>query len=143
MGAFFDHGMTRVVLIRKKRPQRQAGRWNLVGGHIEEGESSLEAMRREFREEVGLDQQDWKYVGQIDNQGHYTVDIFGTEALEGIPDVKATTDEIPSYLLVSSLPYDVLPNLNWIVPFVKNFLQQDADRPLHDRLVFGQFDYSF
>lgn len=43
-----------VVLIRKLKPEWQAGKLNGVGGSIEEGETPVEAMKREFFEEAGV-----------------------------------------------------------------------------------------
>lgn len=58
-GLLFSEHATTVVLVRKNRPAWQAGKLNAVGGKIEPGETPLEAMRREFREEAGLDIADW------------------------------------------------------------------------------------
>jgi 8-oxo-dGTP diphosphatase len=44
----------RVVLIRKVKPDWQAGKLNGVGGKIEPGETSTTAMAREFHEETGV-----------------------------------------------------------------------------------------
>jgi 8-oxo-dGTP diphosphatase len=44
----------RVVLIRRGHPPR-AGEWSLPGGRVELGETLVEALRRELREEVGLE----------------------------------------------------------------------------------------
>ena len=42
-----------VLLIKKEHPAWQSGKMNGIGGHVEEGESPLEAMRREATEEAG------------------------------------------------------------------------------------------
>jgi len=54
-GFLFSMDQKRVALIRKTKPAWQAGRYNAVGGKIEEGETPLQAMRREFIEETGVD----------------------------------------------------------------------------------------
>ena len=41
------------VLIRKTHPTFQANKFNGVGGHVESHEKPIEAMAREFYEEVG------------------------------------------------------------------------------------------
>ena len=40
MGLIYDD-IGRVLLIKKNRPKHQVGKWNGVGGKIEEGENSL------------------------------------------------------------------------------------------------------
>lgn len=52
LGFCFSQDFSKVVLIKKVRPAWQNGRLNGVGGHIEEGETPLDAMIREFREEA-------------------------------------------------------------------------------------------
>jgi 8-oxo-dGTP diphosphatase len=53
-GFAFSEDLGRVVLIQKKRPDWQTGRFNGVGGHVEPGESFEQAMAREFEEETGV-----------------------------------------------------------------------------------------
>lgn len=43
-----------VLLVLKDKPEFQKGRFNLVGGKIEAGETPLEAAIRELKEESGL-----------------------------------------------------------------------------------------
>lgn len=44
----------KVLLVKKDRPKWQRGRFNLVGGKIEEGETPEQAALRELEEEAGL-----------------------------------------------------------------------------------------
>ena len=50
----FDKSMSNVALIRKNKPDWQAGLLNGIGGKVEYGESSKSAMVREFKEEAGM-----------------------------------------------------------------------------------------
>lgn len=49
----FTPGLTWVNLIRKNKPQWQKGALNGIGGKIEEGESPMQAVIRELKEESG------------------------------------------------------------------------------------------
>jgi ADP-ribose pyrophosphatase YjhB (NUDIX family) len=49
--AIFRDG--RVLLVKRSRPP-SAGVWSLPGGHIEPGETALDAVHRELREETAI-----------------------------------------------------------------------------------------
>ena len=114
-GFLFSPDRTRVLLIRKRRPAWQAGRLNGVGGKVEPGEAVREAMRREFREEAGLDGIDWRpgvVLTGPDWRGHF-FRAFGDGHA-----ARATTDEPLEIHDTAALPPDVIPNLRWIVPLL-------------------------
>jgi 8-oxo-dGTP pyrophosphatase MutT (NUDIX family) len=54
-----------VLLIRKARPEWQAGKLNFPGGHIEPGESPVSAAHRELLEETHIMGVEWRNVGEI------------------------------------------------------------------------------
>ncbi len=53
------------ILLIKRSKEPFKGKWAFVGGHIEEGESEEEALKREVKEEVGLK------VEKYEEFGHY------------------------------------------------------------------------
>lgn len=59
VGYLFNQDLTQVLLIRKKRPEWQAGLLNGVGGKCELGEPAIISMDREFTEETGMAEQHW------------------------------------------------------------------------------------
>ena len=61
VGFLMDSDAEQVILIRKNRPEWQAGKLNGVGGKVEPGELIGGAMYREFREETGVIVQDIRY----------------------------------------------------------------------------------
>lgn len=59
LGFLFSKDVSQVVMIQKNHPDFMAGKLNGLGGLIQEGETALEAMIREFKEESGLSITDW------------------------------------------------------------------------------------
>lgn len=55
LGFAFSEDSKHVLLIRKNRPFWMQNLLNGVGGQIHEGESTFQAMRRECKEEAGVD----------------------------------------------------------------------------------------
>lgn len=98
LGFLFDPPFENVVLIKKNRPEWQAGKLNGVGGKIEEGETPLEAMVREFWEETTVLLPSWKYVEKLTFEGA-SVYVFAA-CSQLLKDVRSNTDE---EVIVSSL----------------------------------------
>lgn len=114
-GFLFNQNASQVVLIRKKKPTWQAGLLNAVGGKIEDGEVSMEAMRRESVEEMGVTP-DWIPGVTLLRQGVYSVHFF--TAYDEDAFVKAATMEEEGVERVPThpLPNDTIPNLRWLIP---------------------------
>lgn len=114
-GFLFSPDMTEVVLVEKNRPSWQAGKLNGIGGSIEEGEQSLDAMIREFKEETGLFISHWEEFAILEND-EWIVDVYSASAAI-YKNAKTTTDEIVHILKVADLhKYKVIDNLKWLIP---------------------------
>ena len=141
IGALFSKDFKYVLLIEKQRPAWQKGKLNFPGGHIEDGETAVECISREFEEETGLliQSQDWKHIGKINNDQNYFVEFFATVYRQEYGLAKIKTDEVCDWYKCQTLPNNVITNLRWLVPFAINtFKQGDADT-----LEFGLFTYSY
>ena len=108
----------RVLLIRKNRPQWQAGLLNGIGGHVEEGENIYDAMDREAKEETGLEL-NWDYVGQMvgvnNDSNSFTCDIFFARS-EDVIDFKQMEDQpLALYGFHDLLGVDCINNVPYIV----------------------------
>jgi 8-oxo-dGTP diphosphatase len=68
VGFAFNSFENAVVLIKKTHPEWQKGKLNGIGGHIEAGETPLEAMIREASEETGIET-DFNWVHYASMQG--------------------------------------------------------------------------
>lgn len=123
-GFLFSPDRSRVLLIRKNRPAWQAGKLNGLGGKIEPGETPHQAMRREFREEAGLDlpESHWQHVLTLSGE-----DDAGTgrgwagyffRAFGDLEAVHPMTDEALEVHPALSLPENIIPNLRWMIPLM-------------------------
>lgn len=113
----FLHDGDRVVLIRKNRPEWQAGKLNGVGGRVEDFELLPAAMSREFHEETGVLLYNWRHFltlhSDIHNIYFFTKRVF----VETLAKVKTVEDEeviVRPYRTLQ--PWEVIPNLEWILP---------------------------
>lgn len=64
LGLVFDEDAIELVLVRKAKPDFQAGKLNGIGGKIEYGESPYQAMVREGVEEAGREF-NWQYFTKL------------------------------------------------------------------------------
>jgi len=116
LGFMFNEKETDVLLIEKAKPDWQKGKFNGIGGKIEDGESSLQAMRREFKEECGIEQSIWRYVATMYYMDVWKVDVFTCKS-DDVFNFKTMEKEIVNLIPISELDrFDLLPNLNWLIP---------------------------
>jgi 8-oxo-dGTP pyrophosphatase MutT (NUDIX family) len=60
-----------LMLKRSDYVDKYAGEWDLPGGHIQVGEDFEVGMKREVKEETGLDVGECEFVDKIDNLDFY------------------------------------------------------------------------
>ena len=127
-GFLFSFDRRRVLLIQKNRPRWQAGKLNGVGGKIEAGETPLDAMRREFREEAGIDGLTWEEfatLGGPDFKVHFFA-AFGDQ----ISTARQTTDECLIVARVTTIQtLAVIPNLRVLIPLALD--ESGIVKPVH------------
>ncbi len=68
-GVIVDEQGRMVVLVRGKEPAK--GKWDLPGGFVDPGETAEDALRREVREEIGLEATTLRYLGSWPNVYEY------------------------------------------------------------------------
>ena len=126
LGFAFYPDLSKVILIKKTKPQWQANRINGIGGHIKEYELSCDAMKREFKEETATgDDLHWVQYAKL-HGADWEVDIYRT--------VMSTMPRVGEYLFVTDegtvSPIDiselknqpVLPNLLYLIPMAINHI---------------------
>ena len=115
-GLLFNKNKTEVALIRKNRPGWQAGKLNAIGGKLEEGESPLDAMIREFSEETGIYHSDWRLFTVLTGES-FEVNFFVGYA-DYLSRLISMTDEKVEVWTLNEVPNmeDKISNLNWLIP---------------------------
>ena len=58
------------VLLGQRQGSHGAGEWGLPGGHLEHGESIVDGVLRELREETGLEVSDVQFVCALNTLGY-------------------------------------------------------------------------
>lgn len=125
-GFMFSNDYKRVLLIKKKRPDWQAGKWNGIGGHIERGcgqsecgclEHPTVAMAREFKEETGVETiaPEWRrFATFVSDQA--TVYFLMARSTHAVEHARTITDENVAVWSVDEIFSDwkyetLLPNI--------------------------------
>lgn len=113
LGFAFNWNRSEVILIEKNRPDWQKGHLNGVGGKVEIGEGPGMAMRREFKEETGLETSidQWHLVSTVYYPG-CQVDVFTTMlAPSNFCNAQTTTDEVVMLVSLKDVPPLALTNI--------------------------------
>ncbi|UCD52353.1 MAG: NUDIX domain-containing protein [Phycisphaerales bacterium] len=93
-----------LVVVRAKEPRE--GTWDLPGGFADPGESAEECVRREVREEVGLEVTATRYLCSYPNTYEYggmryaTMDLGFVCAVEDLTTAQIARDEVSQLLFV-------------------------------------------
>lgn len=115
LGFMFDKKQYGVLLIEKLHPKWQAGKFNGIGGKIEPGENSFQAMRREFKEETGIDYFHWMPVVTMSGTD-WEVVVYTCKTNE-VHYFKTMEEEQVHYIGLHELNnYDTISNLDWLIP---------------------------
>lgn len=119
VGFLFDYPINNVVLIRKTHPAWQAGLMNGIGGKVNEGETPVAAMKREFNEEAGCWVEVWEKFLIITDED-YDVHFFRAFCKPEFQTLVLTmTDEAVLLVPLGDLFRTwkrCVPNLQYIVP---------------------------
>ncbi|MFF4502078.1 (deoxy)nucleoside triphosphate pyrophosphohydrolase [Streptomyces sp. NPDC001401] len=115
--ALFDGG--RLLAARRSAPPELAGRWELPGGKVEQGEPPDAALVRELREELGVDTEAVARVpGEWPLKPPYVLQVWTARLRPGSADPKPLQDHDDLRWLTPDELWDV-PWLDQDVPAVR------------------------
>jgi len=126
LGFAFDENKSNVLLIKKTKPDWQAGLYNGIGGKIEVGESAYMAMVREFEEECAIQTtvHDWTPVivmkGTDQDGNPWEVHTFQM-IYHNLSAAQTTTDELVSIFDLHTIFFNkfatskVISNIPWLI----------------------------
>lgn len=130
LGFLFDGLSGSVILIQKDKPDWQKGLLNGVGGKIEEGETPLAAMVREFAEETGAntDPEIWNNFCTLQGDD-FVVHCFKAKSTAMWTCARTRESEFVVKVEVRDLHLRrCVTNVNWLIPLA---LDENDGRPFH------------
>jgi len=117
VGFLFDND--KVALIKKTHPDWQRGKLNGIGGHMENNESPLDAIIREFKEEADLEVRNWEHYCTLSYSGDCILYFFAANIAPNSR-IKSNTEEIVNWYPLKQLDkLNVIPILRWLIPMAK------------------------
>ena len=118
-----NYDLPDILVVHKDRPDWQRGRINLCGGRIEEGETPLEAAKRELKEEAGYDAYRCEVYGMMKDRDFtiYCVCCESQEFENKNPLPRQGETEKVEWIPLEILLTDerLLPNLQVIIPLMR------------------------
>ena len=125
----------KILLARKKRGFG-LGKWNGIGGKIEENETPEEAMIRETEEEIFATPIDLKKIGimhfieyDTEEQTNVNMHLYVATKIRGIP--KESNEMLPEWFSIDNLPWEeMFEDVKYWLPYL-----------LQEKEIEGYFEY--
>jgi 8-oxo-dGTP pyrophosphatase MutT (NUDIX family) len=121
-GFLFGNFLDEVMLIRKTKPEWQAGKVNGIGGKVNPYEKPVGAMRREFDEEAGIYFGQWRPFCRLrggDWGNEWKVDFFyGVHPTGDLSSLVKQPICDEGTIVVEPIAHNQyrIPNLAWLIP---------------------------
>ena len=118
-----DPTLSKVVLIRKQKPEWQQGLLNGVGGKVGDtipGETAEQAIHREFKEEAGVDGLTWQKFMHLETPRS---DITFFRTVGNVYRAQTQTEEDIGVFDIHEVMdrCDTIPNIRWCIQMARTF----------------------
>lgn len=118
LGFMLSKEKQHIMLIKKNRPEWQAGRFNGIGGKVEPRESFIQAMERECAEETGIVNHNWVEFATVTGvaYGEKFIIVAYRSISDDIDNAKSLTDEEVSIHYIKHVQdLDLVPNAKILI----------------------------
>lgn len=120
-GALFNEDLKKILLIKKiKGPEINIGKWNFIGGKIENNETIYQALSREVKEETNIivNPKNWEFFCKLTvNNG---IVFFAKTITNNIFNYKQNEKEILNIFDVESIILNNDKNFAYNLPWLVN-----------------------
>ena len=112
------------ILLAMKKRGFGTGKYNGVGGKLEEGETAEEAMIRECQEEIGATPIEYEKVGYLDFDEFYKSEKINVAfhlyiATKWDGEIVETEEMAPNWFDIDKIPYDnMFPDDKYWLPYI-------------------------
>lgn len=129
LGIIIDDLTDEVLLVRKSRPEWQAGKYNFPGGKVEDDENVKDCMVRELIEETGIyvPEDRLRSICTIKNNGLWQVEVFAALYSSEYLHAECETDEKPYWARIDELPGDLVFDVPMLLHMALAYFKQDGN----------------
>ena len=117
----------KILFVQEGKENYHYGRWNLPGGHLEEGEAIEQAVIREIKEETGLNIKLKGLIGiyTLRAHKHYFHYVFSADKVSG--NLKAQEGEILDLAWMSKRDVELMADSAFVYPHILSQMLCDHD----------------
>lgn len=120
-------GENRILLQKRANTKYAEGWWSLPGGHVEEGESIENAVRREIREELGVEAIDCRFLLTLarkpEREQRYINFFFAISSWTGVPKIAENKASELLFCPAGQWPEPTLPYIQEALLLIERGIQ--------------------
>lgn len=136
IGFLFSQNRESVALIKKNKPEWQVGLYNAPGGKIENYESPLACIIREFAEETGVHYTNWLPRIEILYKNEKPVEDVLLHIFNGFSDdvfscMTMTEETVHVMTIEEAFQSPLVYNLSWLIPLCLDAYIEGTFRNFH------------